>query len=103
MFRFQSPEPIALLLEDTSGNYAAVTDVDVTARRLLPGRTTLRGDEAVEFTMTVTSVAAATGWQGGWKAEAPITGEVIGRYIASAVLTFPGGTERVDCPFEIAA
>lgn len=103
MFEFRSPEPIALLLEDKSGNAAAVTNVTVEARRLLPGRTTLRGDEAVAFTMTVTAVPAATGWAGGWKATASIAGRELGRYIASAVLTFPGGTERADCPFEILA
>lgn len=103
MFEFRSPEPIVLLMEDKSGNSGAVTSVVVEARRLLPGRTTLRGDETVAFTMTVDPVAAATGWAGGWRASATSTGKAIGRYIATAVLTFPGGTERSDCPFEILA
>lgn len=103
MFQFRSPEPVTLLLEDQSGNYAAVATVVVEARRLLAGRTTLRGDEPVAFTMTVTPVAPATGWLGGWKATATIAGRELGRYIASAVLTFPAGSERADCPFEIAA
>ena len=103
MFEFRSPEPIALLLEDKSGNHAAVTTVTVEARRLLAGRTTLRGDEPVAFTMTVTAIAPATGWLGGWKASASIAGRELGRYIASAVLVFPGGSERADCPFEIMA
>lgn len=103
MFQFRAPEPITLLMEDQSGNHASVTTVTVEARQLLAGRTTLRGDEVVAFTMTVSTVAPATGWLGGWSATAPIAGKALGRYIASAVLTFPGGTERVDCPFEIAA
>jgi hypothetical protein len=103
MFEFRAPEPITLLLEDQSGNYTAVSTVTVEARRLLPGRTTLRGDEPVAFTLAVTPVVPATGWAGGWKATAAIPDCSIGRYIASAVLTFPGGTERADCPFEILA
>jgi hypothetical protein len=103
MFEFRSPEPIALLMEDRSGNYAAVSSVAVEARRLLAGRTTLRGDEPVAFTFTVTPMAPATGWLGGWKATAPISGKQLGSYMATAVLEFIGGPERVDCPFEIAA
>lgn len=103
MFEFRSPEPITLLMEDKSGNYAAVTAVAVDVRRLLPGRSTLRGDEIIAFSMTVSTVAPGSGWAGGWRATTAIAGKALGNYIASAVLTFPGGTERADCPFEIAA
>lgn len=103
MIEFRPPEPVTLLLEDQSGNYAAVTSVAVEARRLLPGRTTLRGDECVAFTFTVSTVVPGTGWLGGWRATHPITALEFGGYIATAVLTFPAGVERVDCPFEITA
>lgn len=103
MIEFRQPEPIVLLLEDRSGNYLAVTSVVVEVKRLLPGRDTLRGDEPVEFTMTVTPVAPATGWLGGWRAEAPSTGECLGNFIAHALLTFPGGSEKSPAPFRIVA
>lgn len=103
MFVFKAPEPIVLLLEDTSGNYAGVTSVTVDAVRLLPGRDTLRGDEAVEFSMTVTSVPAGSGWLGGWKASWPIDGVRLGDYMAIATINFAGGPERSDCPFQVSA
>jgi hypothetical protein len=103
MFEFRPPEPLTLLLEDTSGNYAAVTTVTVEAKKLLAGRTTLRGDEPVAFTFTVTPVAPATGWAGGWKATAPSTGLSPASYIAHALLTFPGGQEVSPCPFKVVA
>ncbi len=103
MFEFRPPEAINLKLEDVSGNYAAVTSVVVDAKKLLAGRTTLRGDEPVAFSFTVTPLAPATGWQGGWSAVAAGAGHALGNYEAVAVLSFSGGQEVTSCPFRIAA
>lgn len=103
MIEFRPPEPIVLLLQDMSGNYSAITSVTVEAKRLLPGRDSLRGDEPVAFTFTVETRAPGADWLGGWKAEADTAGKALGNYIAHALLIFPDGEEKSPCPFRIVA